>query len=58
MIQFDSVKSTQPHYAHTCVLLEVGGVRCWGRNKEDQLGYNLPDDYISDPISVGMVPLF
>ncbi len=29
---------------HTCVLLQDGNVRCWGRNSEGQLGYGRSDD--------------
>jgi alpha-tubulin suppressor-like RCC1 family protein len=30
--------------SHTCVLLRNGGVRCWGRGSEGQLGYGRNDD--------------
>jgi alpha-tubulin suppressor-like RCC1 family protein len=44
---------------HTCVLLDRGAVRCWGENKNGQLGYGHTHD-IGDkqlPASAGDVPL-
>jgi alpha-tubulin suppressor-like RCC1 family protein len=29
---------------HTCVLLDTGGIRCWGSNSEGQLGYGHTND--------------
>jgi alpha-tubulin suppressor-like RCC1 family protein len=49
----------------TCVLLDSGGVRCWGRNKADRaggghLGYERQDNIGDDetPASVGDIALF
>lgn len=36
---------------HSCmVLLDGGGVQCWGNNSADQLGRNLPSDTVVAPI--------
>ena len=44
----------------TCALLESGGVRCWGYNRDGQLGYGHTDTIGDDetPASVGDVALF
>ena len=34
-------------YGHTCVVLEGGGVRCWGENRTKELGF--PDDVTGTP---------
>jgi hypothetical protein len=36
---------------HTCALLKVGGVKCWGFNGEDQIG-GASGEYISHPTSI------
>jgi alpha-tubulin suppressor-like RCC1 family protein len=44
---------------HTCAILESGGLRCWGRAEQGQLGYGNEND-IGDndtPANVGDVPL-
>ncbi|KIG16938.1 Molybdopterin oxidoreductase, iron-sulfur binding subunit [Enhygromyxa salina] len=44
---------------HTCVVLDGGGVRCWGSADQGQLGYG-SDEFIGDdegPTSVGLVEL-
>jgi alpha-tubulin suppressor-like RCC1 family protein len=39
---------------HSCVLIEGGNVRCWGRSDYGMLGYG-NDDTVWDPTSVGHV---
>ncbi len=46
--------------SHVCVLMQMGGVRCWGDNSWGQLGYGSGVGYIGDdetPASMGDVPL-
>jgi alpha-tubulin suppressor-like RCC1 family protein len=48
-------------YSHTCVILDINAVRCWGRNLDGQLGYGLGTSPIGDnevPSSAGNVPAF
>lgn len=44
---------------HTCALLEDATVRCWGFNREGQLGYGHTDNIGDDetPASAGPVPI-
>ncbi len=35
---------------HTCALLDTGGVRCWGRGSEGQLGYASTEDVGDDEV--------
>jgi alpha-tubulin suppressor-like RCC1 family protein len=39
--------------AHTCVILEDGSVRCWGRNSSGQLGLDDDEDRGDDPLEMG-----
>jgi cysteine-rich repeat protein len=48
-------------YGHTCVILDINAVRCWGRNIDGQLGYGMGTMPIGDnetPASAGNVPAF
>jgi cysteine-rich repeat protein len=56
---FTEVLSVHASYQSTCVLLEGGHVRCWGRNAEGQLGYGFTDNIGDDetPASVGNIML-
>ncbi len=64
--KIDSVAQVAMGYSHTCVLVEDGRVRCWGRNSEGQLGYGTTDDVGDDETPAqyyashrcGAVPLF
>ncbi len=40
---------------HTCVLLQTGKVRCWGRNEHGQLGYAHANDIGDDESPTGFV---
>jgi hypothetical protein len=45
---------------NSCVILDVGALRCWGANSSGQLGYSHVDD-IGDnelPVSAGNVQIF
>lgn len=44
----DRVEALTMGYAHTCVLVADGSVRCWGRNSEGQLGYGTTEDIGDD----------
>ncbi len=46
--EIDAVRQLAMGYSHACVLVEDGGVRCWGRNSEGQLGYGTTDDVGDD----------
>lgn len=49
------------YYSHTCVILNINAVRCWGRNVDGQLGYGMGTSPIGDnevPSSAGNVPAF
>ena len=37
---------------HTCALLDTGGVKCWGRNLESQLGDAVFDDIAIAPVDI------
>ncbi|MBI5534774.1 MAG: S8 family serine peptidase [Deltaproteobacteria bacterium] len=54
-----AVKQVSAGVSHTCVVLETGSVRCWGRNAFGQLGYghtsNVGDDEL--PWTAGDVSL-
>src|SRR5690606_4591336 len=56
---FTEVLYVAASYQNTCVLIEGGRVRCWGRNNLGQLGYGHTDDIGDDetPASVGDVML-
>src|SRR5690606_16984523 len=56
---FTEVLYVDASYQNTCVLIEGGRVRCWGRNNLGQLGYGHTDDIGDDetPASVGDVML-
>jgi len=38
----------QPSLRHTCVLLDDGAVRCWGKNDQGELGYGNTDATLID----------
>ncbi|MFO7566921.1 MAG: hypothetical protein R6X02_30030 [Enhygromyxa sp.] len=56
---FTEVLYVDASYQNTCVLIEGGRVRCWGKNNLGQLGYGHTDDIGDDetPASVGDVML-
>jgi cysteine-rich repeat protein len=48
-------------YSHTCVIMDINAVRCWGRNVDGQLGYGMGTMPVGDnetPMSAGNVPAF
>jgi len=53
-----TVNQLSAGFYHSCATLDTGGVRCWGRNSEGQLGYG-HTNRIGDnetPASVGNIP--
>jgi cysteine-rich repeat protein len=55
------VLQLETYYSHTCVILDINAVRCWGRNLDGQLGYGMGTMPIGDnetPTSAGNVPAF
>lgn len=56
---FTEVLYVDASYQNTCVLIEGGRVRCWGKNSLGQLGYGHTEDIGDDetPASVGDVML-
>jgi alpha-tubulin suppressor-like RCC1 family protein len=53
------VTHIEPGIEHTCAILQGGGVRCWGRGSEGELGYANTDNIGDDetPASVATVDL-
>lgn len=56
----EDVKHIDVGVYHSCAVLETGGVRCWGRGLEGQLGYGGDDEKIGDnefPSTISTVDL-
>ena len=47
------VKSLSVGFEHSCAILNDGGLRCWGRNANGQLGYGDTDNRGELPTSMG-----
>jgi alpha-tubulin suppressor-like RCC1 family protein len=54
-----SVRTIVAGGGHNCVLLEDGGLRCWGSNEKGQLGYGNRNSVglTNKPLDVGNVPI-